>query len=81
MKNVAFWYMAPCGSSRNYRFGENYNSHLQCENNRQTRNMFLDRCLFHLEEASDTFLENSVFFSGAIRLHIPENVLHSIQRV
>jgi hypothetical protein len=38
MKNVVFWYVTPCDSCKNRRFGETESLLHQCDKNRRTTN-------------------------------------------
>jgi hypothetical protein len=38
MKNVVFWYVAPCGSCKNRRFGGKYRLHHQQASNNDSNN-------------------------------------------
>jgi hypothetical protein len=40
MKNYVFWYVKPCGSCKDRRFGGKYRLHHQDDNNRRARNNF-----------------------------------------
>jgi hypothetical protein len=47
MNSIIFWGMAPCGFSKDRRFGGTYRLHLQGEKNQRTRNVSNNYQLIH----------------------------------
>jgi hypothetical protein len=79
MKNAVFWYVSPCGCSKNRRFGGTMRLHHQGDKNRWTKNVavtlrrYAARCVRRLLVTA-TFLVHRFLSLWWWRRYVPRNV-------